>query len=105
MNWVSMNSAPNSPKVTVATDRIAAENERWRKKPRLSSGWSVNRSQAAKMARVARPAAPTAITGAEDQPRVGASMIDHKIMPMLAMDRTAPRRSGAWALAFLESGT
>ena len=32
-------------------------------------------------------------------------MIDQRIMPIPAMDRTAPARSGALAFAFLESGT
>ena len=31
MNWVSTNSAPYSPKVTVETAVIAAENDRFRK--------------------------------------------------------------------------
>jgi len=104
-NWVSTNSAPYRPKVTVATAGIAAENERCRKKPRLSMGCEVVLSQTANRARMARPPAPAAMTRPSVQPRVGASMIDHRIAPMPAMDRTAPVTSGARAAVFLESGT
>ena len=97
MNWVSTNSAPYSPNVTAATAGSPAENERWRKKLRLSSGCVVILSQATNKASTARPAAPTPITRGEDQPWVGASMIDHRTMPMPAMDATAPRKSGALA--------
>ena len=89
----------------MTTAGIAAENGRCRKKLRLSIGWSVIRSQPANRARTPRPPAPAPITRGDDQPRVGPSMIDHRITPIPAIDRPAPARSGALAAGFLESGT
>ena len=89
----------------MTTAGIAAENGRCRKKLRLSIGWSVILSQTANRARTARPPAPAPITRGDDQPRAGASMIDHRIPPIPAIDRPAPARSGALAAGFLESGT
>ena len=100
-----MNSAPNSPNMTRAADEIAAENLLLRKSPRRSIGCDVVRSQATKTARTASPASPAVRTGADDQPRSGASMIDHSSSPSPVIESTAPATSGPSTAGFFESGT
>ena len=102
---MSTNSAPYSPKFTVATAGMAAANARSRKKPRWSIGWAQKRSQPTKAATTASPPAPTASTEADAHPRDGPSMIAHSTSPMPAIDKTAPTRSGADAPGSRESGT
>ena len=48
---------------------------------------------------------PAKITSADDQPRVGASMIAHRISPRPAIDSSEPPRSGRSATGFFEFGT
>src|ERR1035441_2198453 len=100
-----MNSAPNSPNMTRAADEIAAENLLLRKSRGRSIGCEVVRSQTMKTARTASPASPALRTGADDQPRSGASMIDHNSSPSPGIASTAPATSGPSTAGFFESGT